>query len=168
MKRLPTTILVVLLTICALPALAQLDSIILEADQLGFEEVEKNENLFNNQKVVSASKTLKEVSDLPFTITIISKEEILRNGYTTLVDVLKMAPGIRVSQPGSALEGETFLMRGLKGNTYTKILINGSPIKPFGVVGMPIGAQLPIRQADVSRSSTGPQRPYTGQMPVPE
>ncbi|MFK8006363.1 MAG: TonB-dependent receptor, partial [Saprospiraceae bacterium] len=48
----------------------------------------------------------------------------------------------------NALEGETFLMRGLMGNTYTKILINGNPIKPVVVRGMPIGAQLPIQQAE--------------------
>ena len=69
------------------------------------------------------------------------------NGYLTLTDVLKRLPGIRVSQPGSALEGETFLMRGLLGNAYAKILINDLPIKPFLVSGMPIGAQLPIREA---------------------
>jgi len=59
-----------------------------------------------------------------------------------------MAPGCRVSQPGNAIEGETFLMRGLHGNTYAKILINDVPIKPAFVGGMPIGAQLPIKEAE--------------------
>ena len=152
----PKNMLILFLFFVMGKSYSQSDSLVLKADRLGFENVETNENLFDNQKVISASKTLKEVSDLPFTIHIITKEEILANGYTTLVDVMKMAPGIRVSQPGSALEGETFLMRGLKGNTYTKILINGSPIKPFGVVGFPIGAQLPVRQAERIEIIYGP------------
>jgi outer membrane receptor for ferrienterochelin and colicin len=152
----PLRLVLLLLLLPITFVFSQVDTLVLETDRLGFEDVKTNENLFDNQKVVSASKTLKDVSDLPFTLLIITKEEILANGYTTLVDVLKMAPGIRVSQPGSALEGETFLMRGLKGNTYTKILINGSPIKPFGVVGMPIGAQLPIRQAERIEIIYGP------------
>ena len=65
-------------------------------------------------------------------------------------------PGIRVSQPGSALEGETFTMRGLMGNTYAKILINGNPVKPYVVSGMPIGAQLPIQQAERIEVIYGP------------
>ncbi len=154
--RLRLTLLYLFLLMALTKVYTQVDSLVLDADQLGFKDVETYENLFDDQKVVSASKTLKEVSDLPFTILIISKEEILSNGYTTLVDVLKMAPGIRVSQPGSALEGETFLMRGLKGNTYTKVLINGSPIKPFGIIGLPIGAQLPIRQAERIEVIYGP------------
>ena len=39
-------------------------------------------------------------------------------------------------------------MRGLLGNAYTKILINDIPIKPAFVNGLPIGAQLPIKEAE--------------------
>jgi outer membrane receptor protein involved in Fe transport len=53
-----------------------------------------------------------------------------------------------VSQPGSATDGETFLMRGLLGNTYAKILINDVPVKPTYLASMPIGAQLPIKEAE--------------------
>ncbi|MEZ4948332.1 MAG: hypothetical protein R2784_02910 [Saprospiraceae bacterium] len=51
-----------------------------------------------------------------------------------------------MSQPGSA-EGKTFMMRGLIGNQYSKILINDVPIRPTALLGMPIGAQLLIKQA---------------------
>jgi len=57
-----------------------------------------------------------------------------------------MLPGIRVSQPGSALEGETFMMRGLLGNAYAKILVNGIPIKPY----------VPIQQAERIEVIYGP------------
>jgi hemoglobin/transferrin/lactoferrin receptor protein len=95
----------------------------------------------------SATRSENRVQDLPFSIWTISAEEILRNGFITLGDVLKAAPGIRVSQPGNALEGETFLMRGMSGNGYVKILINDVPVKPSILGGTPIGAQFPVRQA---------------------
>ncbi len=115
-------------------------------------EIEK----VNNFQVISASRSLQAVEDLPFTVYVITKEDIRNNGYNTLVDALKMVPGIRVSQPGSGTDGETFLMRGLKGNEYTKILINNNPVKPIGIKGMPIGAQLPIRQAERIEVIFGP------------
>ena len=125
---------------------AQTDSLLvmdrLEAKDINYDQI------FTSYKIISASRSLKSVQDLPFTIHVITREEILRNGYVTLVDALKYLPGIRGSQPGSALEGETFLMRGLVGNAYTKILVNDLPVKPTVVSGMPIGAQLPIRQAE--------------------
>ncbi len=135
---------------------AQSDSLTLRMDRLGREDVKVNEQLLEKQRVVSASRSLKTVAELPFTIYVVTKEEIFKNGYTTLVDVLKSVPGIKVSQPGSALEGETFMMRGLLGNAYTKILINDLPVKPSVVSGMPIGAQLPIKEAERIEIIFGP------------
>ena len=109
-----------------------------------------------NKKVSGASRSLKDIQDLPFSIYVIEGADIRRNGYITLVDALKMLPGIRVSQPGSALEGETFMMRGLLGNAYAKILVNGIPVKPYMVSGMPLGAQLPIQQAERIEVIYGP------------
>lgn len=101
-----------------------------------------------NIKIISGSRFPIAAADLPYSSHVITKEEIRRNGYETLVDALKMVPGFRVSQPGSATEGETFQMRGLLGNTYAKILINDVPVKPAFVASMPIGAQLPIKEAE--------------------
>ncbi len=127
----------------------QLDSLLLHPEFL----VEKDiyiplENPNKAVKIISGSRFPVSSSDLPFSTHVITKEEIRRNGYETLVDALKMVPGMRVSQPGSATDGETFLMRGLLGNTYAKILINDIPVKPSIVASMPIGAQLPIKEAE--------------------
>ena len=105
---------------------------------------------------VSATRSPEAIEDLPFTVWVVKAEDILRYGFVTLGDVLRAAPGIRVSQPGNALEGETFLMRGLSGNQYVKILINDIPVKPAQALGMPIGAQLPIRQAERIEVMYGP------------
>lgn len=107
-------------------------------------------------RAISATRSLEAVDDSPFTTVVFTAEDILRNGFVTLTDVLKAAPGIRVSQPGNAIEGETFIVRGLSGNQYMKILINDIPIKPMMAPGMPIGAQLPIRQAERIEILYGP------------
>jgi outer membrane receptor protein involved in Fe transport len=110
----------------------------------------------NTAQSVSATRTLEEIDKLPFTVWVITAEEIALYGMVTLGDVLRAAPGIRVSQPGNAIEGETFLMRGLSGNEYVKVLINDVPVKPSLAKGMPIGAQLPIRQAERIEVLYGP------------
>jgi outer membrane receptor for ferrienterochelin and colicin len=106
--------------------------------------------------VTSASRSSKRVGELPITIYVVTREEIILNHYNSLIDVLKSLPGVRVSQPGSGELGESFELRGLVGNLYTLILINGLPIKPSGVVGMPVGTQLPIREAERIEVIYGP------------
>jgi len=108
------------------------------------------------QEVMSASRSEKFVEELPVTVYVITREEILENGYASLVDVLKSVPGIKVSQPGSAIDGETFTMRGLYGNYYAKIMIDNVPVQPTVTGGMPIGNQLPIRQAERIEIIMGP------------
>ncbi|HAN78178.1 MAG TPA: hypothetical protein DCQ31_10600, partial [Bacteroidales bacterium] len=102
----------------------------------------------DEMRVVSASRTAKSVKELPVTVYVITRAEILANGYTTLADVLKSLPGIKVQQPATGDEGEKFSMRGLSGNYYTKILVNNVAVLPSVLNGMPISAQLPIRQAE--------------------
>jgi len=128
--------------------LGQQDSIVLLPNQLQLIDINDPETAESKQKIFIATRSLQNVEDLPFTIKIITKDEIRENGYRTLVDALRMQPGIRISQPGSALEGEMSKVRGYSGNSNMKIFLNGFPIKPLGVKGMPIGAQLPIQQAE--------------------
>jgi len=106
--------------------------------------------------VISASRSSKKIGELPITIYVVTREEILRNHYNSLIDVIKSLPGVRVSQPGTGELGESFQLRGLIGNLYTMILINGLPVKPTVVIGMPVLAQLPIRQAERIEIIYGP------------
>jgi outer membrane receptor for ferrienterochelin and colicin len=99
-------------------------------------------------KMISAGRISKNLDELPLTVYVVSHEEILRNQYNSLIDVLNSLPGIVTSQPGTGELGESFQIWGLTGNLYTKILVNGLPVKPSVVTGMPIGSQLPIREAD--------------------
>lgn len=132
---------------------AQSDTLLM--DKMTIEDVLQNASK-DNMRVVSASRSSKSIDDLPLTAYVITQEEILRNGYTTLTDALKSLPGIRISKPGSDLFGEMFLMRGLIGNNYAKILINNVPIAPSVLGGMPIGENLPIAQAERIEVIYGP------------
>jgi len=113
-------------------------------------------------EIITASRTVKNISELPFTIHVITHDEIIKNEYISLVDVLKIMPGIRVSKPGSGEMGDYFEIRGFPGNFYAIILINGLPIKPSVVKGMPLGSQLPIRQAERIEIIYGPSASVYG------
>jgi outer membrane cobalamin receptor len=115
-----------------------------------------------NVQVISASRSAKNLTDLPVTVFVVSGEEIVKNGYTTLVDVLKLVPGIFTSNVTSGELGESFLMRGHIGNYYTKILINSIPIQPSVSGGIAIGEQLPIAQAERIEIIYGPSAAIYG------
>jgi len=126
-----------------------------QIDKLGAEDLEFRDDSVE-MNVISASRSSKRIGELPITIYVVTREEIIKNHYNSLIDVIKSLPGVRVSQPGSGELGESFQLRGLIGNLYTMILINGLPIKPSGVIGMPVLSQLPIRQAERIEVIYGP------------
>lgn len=107
-------------------------------------------------KVAVASRSERSIRDLPSTVHIITREEILNNSYSSLVDALRDIPGVKVSQPGTGTHGEKYLMRGLWGNNYAKILVNGIPIRPSAVDGMPIGEQINMKNIERIEVVYGP------------
>ncbi|MEM9025066.1 MAG: TonB-dependent receptor plug domain-containing protein [Bacteroidota bacterium] len=119
MKRLPVMVLCLGLPMALA---AQQDSADFRLEQLSANDVVTPAS--RAVKVVSTNRTAQDLRDISYSMHVVTKEEILDNGYNTLVDVLKHVPGIKVSQPGSAIDGESFMMRGFYGNYYTKILIN--------------------------------------------
>jgi hemoglobin/transferrin/lactoferrin receptor protein len=123
--------------------------------KLGVEDLDLRKDTVE-MNVISASRSSKKIDELPITIFVVTREEIIRNHYNSLTDVIKSLPGVRVSQPGSGELGESFQLRGLIGNLYTLILINGLPVKPSAVIGMPVLDQLPIRQAERIEIIYGP------------
>jgi hemoglobin/transferrin/lactoferrin receptor protein len=129
--------------------------------QLGADDL-KEDTLRGIQDITSVSRSRIDVNSLPVTVYIVTREEILSNGFTTLTDALKSVPEIKVSQPGNGIQGETFLIRGLNGNYYTKILLNGMPLQPTATSGMPIASQLPIRQAERIEIILGPSSAVYG------
>ncbi|MCQ2250357.1 MAG: TonB-dependent receptor [Bacteroidales bacterium] len=146
--------LLVLLIFASIAASAQHDEQVIERNIFDIDDVILPPN--TKTHVVRALRSNKDIDEQPVTIYTISHDDIVRNGYITLADVLKMVPGIRVSQPQSGELGEAFMQRGLLGNTYTKILLNDVDMKPQGNYGMPLGANIPIRQAEEIQIIYGP------------
>jgi len=155
-----TLLVTVLLLQLSTPLLAQEeDSIDLQL----FNHQDLNTDASRLSKTIVSANRLAETPDqMAQEVIIIEGSTIRQFGYTTLVDVLESIPGFRTSQPGNAIEGETFLMRGLYGNDHVKFLINGVPIKPEAVKGMPIGGQLPIRHAERIEIILGPSSTLYG------
>jgi hemoglobin/transferrin/lactoferrin receptor protein len=135
---------------------AQTDSSMMQLNRLQADALRIKKDTLRPNEIISGVRTPQLVEDMPFEVYVITRDEIRRNNSITLVDALRYVPGIMVSQPGNAEMGETFLMRGLLGNAYTRIFINDMPIKPNGMRGMPLGAQLPIRQAERIEVLFGP------------
>lgn len=149
--------ILIFLIVAASTAMAQVDADpfdVIERDILGVDNIDTTE--VEQSRVIGAGRSSKSVEDLPLTAYIVYHEDIVNNCYVTLCDVLKNVPGFRVSQPQSGELGEAFMQRGLLGNTYTKILVNGIDIKPSGNYGMPLGANIPIRQAKYIEIIYGP------------
>lgn len=134
---------------------AQADSS-MQLNRLPADALRVKKDTLRPNEVISGVRTPQLLEDMPFEMYVITRDEIRRHNSITLVDALRYVPGIMVSQPGNAEMGETFLMRGLLGNTYARIFINDIPIKPNGILGMPLGAQLPIRQAERIEVLFGP------------
>jgi len=139
-------LLAVMSTVNTLPASAQ------EVEKLFKMDIEDLMDI----KVAVASRSERSIKDLPSTVHIITREEILNNHYASLVDALKDIPEVKVSQPGTGTHGEKYLMRGLWGNNYAKILVNGIPIRPSAVDGMPIGEQINMRNVERIEVVFGP------------
>lgn len=147
-----------LLCLCPILLSAQPDtsSLLLNPERLDERYIQDQSLATPKRKAISATRSLEDIDQIPFKVWVVTAEDIQRNGFITLGDVLRAAPGVRVSQPGNVLEGETFMLRGLPGNQYVKVLINDVPVKPTVAPGMPIGAQLPIRQAERIEVVFGP------------
>lgn len=80
---------------------------------------------------------------------VVTQEEILKNGDTTIGDVLKRLPGITIG--GVQGRGGDIRMRGL-GSGYTQILLNGDPSPP----GFSMDSLAPdmIERIEIMRAAT--------------
>jgi outer membrane cobalamin receptor len=74
--------------------------------------------------VVTASREPLPPESAPGTFSVISREQIERGHYTSVVDILRRVPGIHVGQPGSRGGRASIYTRGLDPN-HTLILIDG-------------------------------------------
>ncbi len=74
--------------------------------------------------VATASLDPQPLETAPGTVSVISREEIERAHYTSVLDILRRVPGVHVEQPGSRGARASIYTRGLDPN-HTLILIDG-------------------------------------------
>jgi outer membrane cobalamin receptor len=105
-----------------------------------------------NTRISTAAKYEQRVTDVPASVTVITAEEIARNGWHTLAEALTSVPGINITYD----RGYTYL--GARGvglpddyNTRSLILINGQPMIDGAGGSTDIGTALGIDLASVSR-----------------
>ncbi len=112
-------------------------------------EIQENRNTFieivldeiiyeSGSAVVTATRTVQDIEDVPIAIDVISEEEIQYSGSTNLKDILLEQAGISLSPN----EGNAIQVQGFESD-YTLILIDGQPL-----VGRVRGAM------DISRINT--------------
>ncbi len=93
---------------------------------------ESNQNKIDTTKVnqleeiiITATRTVRQLSSVPLAVTLVSKNEIKRAGTTRIKDILQEQTGIVFVTDASGFEG--IQMQGLNA-AYTLILIDGVPL----------------------------------------
>lgn len=74
--------------------------------------------------VVTAAGFEQKITDAPASITVITREELMRRPYTTLIDAVRDVEGVDVGETSDKTGQRTISMRGM-GSDYTLVLING-------------------------------------------
>jgi vitamin B12 transporter len=108
----------------ALPALIAL--IVLLAAQLAFAQSSGTPATSADVEtlVVTGSRLPRPLESVPASVTVITREEIERGAYTSLVDVMRHLPGIHLDQSGSRGSRASLYTRGLDPN-HTVVMIDG-------------------------------------------
>nr|NSL47607.1 TonB-dependent receptor [Dendrosporobacter quercicolus DSM 1736] len=87
----------------------------------------ENDPIFQfDEVVVTASGFEQDIVDAPASITVITKEDINRRGYTDLAGILSDVEGVDVRSSASRLGGANVSIRGM-GSDYTLVLVDGIP-----------------------------------------
>jgi iron complex outermembrane receptor protein len=105
-----------------------------------------------NTRISTAAKYQQRVTDVPASVTVITAEEIARNGWQTLSDALASIPGVTLTYD----RGYTSL--GLRGvglpDAYSNrfvILLNGQPMVDGAVGSIDVGTALGVDLASLAR-----------------
>jgi vitamin B12 transporter len=87
----------------------------------------ENENKTPCIEIISSLSNSSALSKSGVNKTIITKKQIVESGAVDLIDVLKMAPDINITQSGPKGQQASIFMRGT-GSNHTLVMINGIPI----------------------------------------
>ena len=74
--------------------------------------------------VVTATGFEQKITDAPASISVVTREELARRPYTTLIDAVRELEGVDVGETSDKTGQKTISMRGM-GSDYTLVLIDG-------------------------------------------
>src|SRR4051812_16042852 len=77
--------------------------------------------------VVTATRSPLSVDRTPASISVVTGEQLRREGITTVSDALRQVPGVSVVQTGSYGGQTSLFIRGGE-SKFTKVLIDGVPV----------------------------------------
>lgn len=108
-----------------------------------------------NMEVSGASRYRQKASEVPNSMQIITREQIIDNGYKDLSDLLKRIPELDITDHAGRF-GELYSFRGITGNDRFLVLINGHKLNPASGTFISIGNSISIKYADRVEIIYGP------------
>ena len=108
-----------------------------------------------NVKVSGVSRYKQNISDVPNSIQVISKQQIKDRGYHDLSDLLKDVQGFDITA-NAGLFGEFYSLRGIAGNDRFLIMVNGHKLNPVSGSQISIGNSISVRYVDRVEIIYGP------------
>jgi vitamin B12 transporter len=81
--------------------------------------------------VVTATRSALSVERAPSSVSVVTGEQLRREGITTVADALRQVPGLTLAQTGSYGGATSLFIRGGE-SKYTKVLIDGVPVNEAG------------------------------------
>jgi len=112
------------------------------------------ENLMD-VSVISASKTLQKISEVPATVRVINYETIIDNGYLTLEDALADLPGFQFRNI-NGFNSYVFMRGAPSQNNLILLLVDGIQINELNSGGFYSGGQFNLSNVDRIEVVYGP------------
>ncbi len=136
-----------------------LDEIMKLMDIVGASTMEELYEMLLNKDVTSASKSEESLFDSSLSTTVLSYEEIVTNGATSIEEALKLVPGIIVREKTNGnydvqiRGGQNMPMNNMliyTENTTTLVMIDGRPVFNYGMGGI-LWETLPVSLGELDR-----------------
>ncbi len=136
-----------------------LEEIMKIMDIVGASTIEELYELLLNKDVTSASKSEESLFDSPLSTTVLSYDEILESGATSIEEALRLVPGVIVREKTNGnydvqiRGGQNMPMNNLllyAENTTTLVMIDNRPVFNYGMGGI-LWETLPVSIGELDR-----------------
>ncbi|TRX72474.1 TonB-dependent siderophore receptor [Carboxylicivirga sp. M1479] len=136
-----------------------LEDLMAAIDIVGVSSLEELYELLLNKDVTSASKSEESLFDSPLSTTVLSHDQIISSGATSIEEALRMVPGLIVREKSNGnfdvhirgndnLPGKNMLL--YSENMNTLVMINGRPVFNYSHGGT-LWETLPVGFEDIDR-----------------